>query len=48
MDNEFIHIPNDNEQDYTFCRIKLLFETFEQFWTKQSKLGKIPKVSVQM
>ena len=29
MDDKFINIPNDNKQDYPFCRLKLLLEMLD-------------------
>ncbi len=28
MDEKFMYIPNDDKQNYSFCRLQLLIETF--------------------
>ena len=40
------YIPNDDEQNNTFCRLKLVVETFEHSTqcTNQSKFTEVPKV----
>ncbi len=37
-----MYIPNDDLQNYPFCGLKLVVETFE--WINQSKFTKVPKV----
>jgi len=37
MDDILIYIPNDHKQEYHFCRLNLMVETF---WTNQSKFSK--------
>ena len=49
MADELIYIPNYDSQNYLFCRLKLLVETFEHstLLTKQSKFTEVPKISKQ-
>ena len=44
MVDKLIYIPNDDTQNYPFCRLKLLVETFKHssLRTNQSKFTKIP------
>ena len=39
-----MYIPNDDAQNYPFCRLKLVVETFGHLtkWTNQSKANKSP------
>ena len=45
MADKFMYIPNDNKQNYPFCRIKLVVETFGDStkWAHQSKCNKSPQ-----
>ena len=38
MDDKFMYIPNDDTQNYLFCRLKLVVETFKHstVWAIQS------------
>ena len=46
MTDKFMYIPNNDKQNYAFCRLKLVVETFRHstLLTKQSKYTKVPKV----
>ena len=41
-----MYIPKGDTQNYHFCRLKLVVETFEHstFWVNQSKFFKVAKV----
>ena len=45
-----MYIPNDDAQNYPFCRLQIVGETFEQSisWTNQSKFIKVSKVVKKM
>ena len=45
MADKLMYIPNDDTQNYHFCRIKLMVATFEHSTklTNQSKFIKVPK-----
>ena len=44
--DKLIYIPNDDTQNYPFCRLKFVVETFEHSIkiTNQSNFTKVPKV----
>ena len=46
MADKLMFIPNDDTQNYLFCRFKLVVETFEHsiFLINQSKFTKVSKV----
>ena len=46
MADKLIYIPNDDIQNYPFCRLQLVAETFENSrkWTNKSKFILVPKV----
>ena len=41
MDNKLIYIPNEDKQDYPFCRLNLLVEMFihYKFITNQNSVA---------
>ena len=45
MDDDLMYIPNDDKQNYSLCRLKLVFKTFEHstLWTNQSKFTEVPR-----
>ena len=45
MAEKLMNIPNDDTQNYSFCRLQLMVKTFGQStkWTNQSKFNKSPK-----
>ena len=49
MADKLIYIPNNDTQNYPFCRSKIVVETFEHStqWMNQSKFTKVPKVVKQ-
>ena len=38
MDDKFMHIPNDDPQNYPFCKLELVVETFNTQLNKQNSL----------
>ena len=52
MDDKFMYIPNYDKQNYLFCRIKLVIETFKHiaylFNPIKIKLMKFPKLRQQI
>ena len=46
MADKLMYITNDDTQNYHFCRLKLVVETFEHstWLTNQSKFTEVPKV----
>ena len=46
MADKLIYIPNDDAQNYPFCRLKLMVERFKHstYETNQSKFNEVPKV----
>ena len=49
MADKLMYIPNDDRQNYPFCRFKLVVETFDHSsqWTSYLKFTKVPKVIKQ-
>ena len=45
MVDTLMYIPNDDTQNYTFCKLQLVVEMFERFtcWTNQSKFIRSPQ-----
>ena len=45
MANRLMYIPNDATQNYLFCRLELVVETFGHLtlWTKKTNRIKAPK-----
>ena len=45
MVNKLMLIPNDDTQNYPFCRIQFVVEMFEHStqWTNQSKFNNSPQ-----
>ena len=46
MADKLLYIPNDDRQNYPFCRLKLFVETFEHstWWSNQLYFTEIPKI----
>ena len=46
MSDKLMKIPNDDTQNYPFCRLKLVIKSFEHatIWTSQLKFTNVPKV----
>ena len=44
--DKLMYIPNDVTQNYPFCRLRLVVETFEHStkWINQLKFNKVPKI----
>ena len=47
MADKFLYILNNNTQNYPFCRLKLVVETFELSKPTNENSGKIPKIVKQ-
>ena len=46
MADKLMYIPNDDTQNYPFCKLKLVVKICEHSteWINQSKLHEVPKV----
>ena len=46
MADKFMYIPDNDTQNYSFCRLKFVFETFKHSTEciNQPKVTKVPKV----
>ena len=44
MDDELMFIPNDDTQNYNFCRLQLVVETFGLYEPKNQNSINVPKV----
>ena len=46
MADKLMYIPNDDTQNYFFCRLQLDVETFghSTYWTNQSNSIKVPEI----
>ena len=45
MTDNKMYIPNNNTQNYSFCSVKLVVETFEHPTLKFTKVPKVDKVT---
>ena len=44
MSNELMYIPNDDKQNYPFCKLKLVFETLDTQNNEPTNQNQVPKV----